>query len=112
LGDAIDLCSNDGQADNNKIFAANGEAAVRFDAGCGGANGVAPTGNNNQADDNTINEALLGILTDSGAISNQANGSNFFNVVTTNDPSQSQGMRTRATGGLSPSHGLRSSAHR
>jgi hypothetical protein len=44
LGDAIDLRSNDGQADKNKIFAANGQAVVRFDAGCGGANGVAPTG--------------------------------------------------------------------
>jgi hypothetical protein len=50
-------------------------------------------------DDNTINEALLEILTDSGASSNEANGNNFFNVVTTSDPSQSQGMRTRRTSG-------------
>jgi hypothetical protein len=92
LGDAVDLCSNGDQANNNNIFAASGESALHFDAGCGGGT-VAPTGNNGQAKGNSINEALVGILTDPGASADQANNNDLFNVVTTSDPSQSHNLR-------------------
>ena len=83
FGDAIDMCSNNDQANNNNIFQANGESAIHFDAACG-------SGNNNHANGNTITEANVGILKDTGTTGNNADGNNFFGVVTTEvDPPSS-----------------------
>jgi hypothetical protein len=92
LGDAVDLCSNHDQANNNIIFEANGESALHFDASCGGG-GVAPTGNHNHANGNSINEAAVGVLTDLGASQNQTTNNDFFNVVKISDPSPSKDLQ-------------------
>jgi len=84
--DAIDLCSNHDQANNNMLFDVTGESSIHFDASCGS------TGNNGQANGNTINEAAVGILTDAGTSGDQANGNKELNVVKlTMDPAATSG---------------------
>jgi hypothetical protein len=72
--DAIDLCSNSNLAHSNIVYG-SAESAIHFDDSCG-------SGNNNNATNNTINEACAGILLGAGTGNTQtANG--FANVTNT-----------------------------
>lgn len=72
--DAIDLCSNSNLAHGNIVYG-SAQSAIHFDDSCG-------SGNNNNATNNTINEACAGILQGTGTGNTQsANG--FANVTNT-----------------------------
>jgi hypothetical protein len=76
--DAIDLCSNYNIAESNVIYG-SAQSGIHADDECPGP-GSTPSGNSNNIQNNTINEACAGILEGSGT--GNVFGPNTFSNVT------------------------------
>ena len=79
--DAIDLCSNGNTAEQNTIYGGQAQSGIHIDDECPGA-GSTPSGINNIAKNNTINEPCAGLLLGSGT-PNTISPNTFFNVTYT-----------------------------
>src|SRR3984957_9581909 len=79
--DAIDLCSNGNTAEQNTIHGGQAQSGIHIDDACPGP-GSTPSGINNIAKNNTINEPCAGLLLGSGS-PNTISPNTFFNVTHT-----------------------------
>jgi hypothetical protein len=79
--DAIDLCSNGNTAQSNSIYGSLAQSGIHLDDECPGP-GSTPSGINNTAKNNTINEPCAGILLGTGS-PNTVGPNTFFNVTYT-----------------------------
>jgi hypothetical protein len=79
--DAIDLCSNGNTAQSNSIYGSLAQSGIHLDDQCPGP-GSTPSGINNVAKNNTINEPCAGILLGTGS-PNTIGPNTFFNVTFT-----------------------------
>jgi hypothetical protein len=79
--DAIDLCSNGNTAQSNSIYGSLAQSGIHLEDECLGP-GSTPSGINNTAKNNTINEPCAGILLGTGS-PNTVGPNTFFNVTFT-----------------------------
>ena len=79
--DAIDLCSNGNTAEQNTIYGGQAQSGIHIDDECPGP-GSTPSGINNIAKNNMINEPCAGLLLGSGS-PNTISPNTFFNVTHT-----------------------------
>ena len=83
--DAIDVCSNNNTIQTNAVTNSS-ESAIHLDSSCGS------TGNNNNVTGNTITDANVGLLKDSGVTGNTVIPNTYFTSIKTDPPGN---VRTR-----------------
>jgi Periplasmic copper-binding protein (NosD) len=83
--DAIDVCSNNNTIQTNAVSNSS-ESAIHLDASCG------TTGNGNSVTGNTITDANVGLLKDTGVSGNTVTPNTYFTSIKTDPPGN---VRTR-----------------